>query len=181
MYVAYWLKPQQIKEVTYIDPILRKRTLTQWVETLPMLTQQDCGRESSVSCQIYVSFTIILNLQSCGQSPGVLFQVKQSSTNKRNVSDYYLKQKDGQSINALLRVVLVVKNPSANAGTWDVGLVPGLGRCPWKEHGNNASVLAWRSPQTEEAGRLRSIALHRVGHDWSDLAPTKCFRAVHRN
>ena len=36
-----------------------------------MLTQQDCGRESSVSCQISVSFTIILNLQSCGQSPGV--------------------------------------------------------------------------------------------------------------
>ena len=89
-----------------------------------MLTQQDCGRESSVSCQISVSFTIILNLQSCGQSPGVLFQVKYSSTNKRNVSDYYLKQKDGQSINALLQVVLVVKNPSANAGDLRCGFGP---------------------------------------------------------
>ena len=97
-----------------------------------MQTQQDCGRESSVSCQISVSFTIILNLQSCGQSPGVLFQVKYSPTNKRNVSDYYLKQKDGQSINALLQVVLVVKNPSANAGDLRCGFGPQVGKMPWR-------------------------------------------------
>ena len=33
--------------------------------------------------------------------------------------------------------VLVVKNPPANAGdTGDVGLIPGLGRCPGGEHDN---------------------------------------------
>ena len=32
------------------------------------------------------------------------------------------------------------------------------------------SVLAWRIPWTEEPGRLQSIGLHRVGHDWSNLA-----------
>ena len=43
---------------------------------------------------------------------------------------YYWRIKD-------LQVVLVVKNPHANAGdTWDMGLIPGLGRCPGGGHGN---------------------------------------------
>ena len=33
-----------------------------------------------------------------------------------------------------------------------------------------SSILAWRSPWTEEPGRLQSVGLQRVGHDWSDLA-----------
>ena len=32
------------------------------------------------------------------------------------------------------------------------------------------SVLAWRIPGTGEPGGLLSVGLHRVGHDWSDLA-----------
>ena len=32
------------------------------------------------------------------------------------------------------------------------------------------SVLAWRIPGTGEPGGLPSMWLHRVGHDWSDLA-----------
>ena len=36
----------------------------------------------------------------------------------------------------------------------------------------NSSVLAWRIPWMEESGRLRSIALQRVGWDWSDWAGT---------
>ena len=31
-------------------------------------------------------------------------------------------------------------------------------------------VLAWRIPGTGEPGGLPSMGLHRVGHDWSDLA-----------
>ena len=34
----------------------------------------------------------------------------------------------------------------------------------------HSSVLAWRIPGTEEPGGLASMGLHRVGHDWSDLA-----------
>ena len=34
----------------------------------------------------------------------------------------------------------------------------------------NWSILAWRIPWTEEPGGLPSMGLHRVGHDWSDLA-----------
>ena len=33
-----------------------------------------------------------------------------------------------------------------------------------------SSVLAWRIPGTGEPGGLPSLELHRVGHDWSDLA-----------
>ena len=39
-----------------------------------------------------------------------------------------------------------------------------------KEMATHSSVLAWRIPGTEEPGGLPSMGLHRVGHDWSDLA-----------
>ena len=35
---------------------------------------------------------------------------------------------------------------------------------------NHFSILAWRIPGTREPGGLTSMGLHRVGHDWSDLA-----------
>ena len=34
----------------------------------------------------------------------------------------------------------------------------------------HSSILAWRTPWTEEPGGLQSMGLHRVGHDWSDPA-----------
>ena len=39
-----------------------------------------------------------------------------------------------------------------------------------KEMATHFSVLAWRIPGTGEPGGLPSMGLHRVGHDWSDLA-----------
>ena len=33
-----------------------------------------------------------------------------------------------------------------------------------------SSTLAWKIPWTEEPGGLLSMGLHRVGHNWSDLA-----------
>ena len=39
-----------------------------------------------------------------------------------------------------------------------------------KEVAAHSSVLAWRIPGTGEPGGLPSMGLHRVGHDWSDLA-----------
>ena len=42
----------------------------------------------------------------------------------------------------------------------------------------HSSILAWRIPWREEPGGLQSLGLHRVGHDWSNLAhmPTCCFQ-----
>ena len=39
-----------------------------------------------------------------------------------------------------------------------------------KEMATHSSVLAWRIPGMGEPGGLPSMRLHRVGHDWSDLA-----------
>ena len=39
-----------------------------------------------------------------------------------------------------------------------------------KEMETHSSVLAWRIPGTGEPDGLPSMGLHRVGHDWSDLA-----------
>ena len=39
-----------------------------------------------------------------------------------------------------------------------------------KKMATHSSVLAWRIPGMGEPGRLPSMGLHRVGHDWSGLA-----------
>ena len=39
-----------------------------------------------------------------------------------------------------------------------------------KEMATHSSVLAWRIPGMGEPGGLPSMGLHRVGHDWRDLA-----------
>ena len=59
----------------------------------------------------------------------------------------------------------MVKNSSAIAG--DDGLVPGWGRFPWtRKWLTHSSILAWEVPRTEGPGRLRSMMLQKVGHDW---------------
>ena len=39
-----------------------------------------------------------------------------------------------------------------------------------EESNGNSSTLVWRIPGMGEPGGLLSMGLHRVGHDWSDLA-----------
>ena len=65
------------------------------------------------------------------------------------------------------QVVLVVKNPPANAGDQRVvGSIPELGRYPLEEGmSTHSSILAWRIPWTEEPGGLQSIESQRVGHN----------------
>ena len=57
---------------------------------------------------------------------------------------------------------LVVKNPSATRETQ----VQTLGQEDPLEKGmaTHSSILAWRSPRTEEPGELQTIGLQRVGH-----------------
>ena len=58
-------------------------------------------------------------------------------------------------------VAQMVKYPPAMWETW----VQSLGWEDPLEEGmaTHSSILAWRIPQTEEAGRLQSIGLQRVG------------------
>ena len=50
--------------------------------------------------------------------------------------------------------------------------VRSLGRKDTLEEGTatHFSILAWKIPWKEESGRLQSMVLQRVGHDWSNLA-----------
>ena len=50
-----------------------------------------------------------------------------------------------------------------NAG--DPGSIPGLGRSPGEGTGGPLQYIAWKSPWTEEPGRLQSMGSQRVGHD----------------
>ena len=47
-----------------------------------------------------------------------------------------------------------------------------------KEMATHSSVLAWRIPGMGEPGGLPSMGLHRVGHDWSDLAAAAAARIL---
>ena len=62
-----------------------------------------------------------------------------------------------------------VKNPPAIQETQETR-VRSLG---WEEPleegmATHSSILAWRTPWTEESSRLQSIGSQRVGHDGSD-------------
>ena len=49
----------------------------------------------------------------------------------------------------------------------DLGSIPGSERSPGKRNGTHSGILAWRIPGTEKPGRLQSMGLQRVGHDWA--------------
>ena len=55
------------------------------------------------------------------------------------------------------------KETACNAG--DTGLIPGQGRSPGEENDYPPRILAWRTPWTEEPGRLQSMGSQRVQHD----------------
>ena len=74
------------------------------------------------------------------------------------------------------QVVLVVKNPPANA--WDLGnasSIPGSGRFPGEGMTTHSNNLAWRIPWTEEPGGLQSTVLQ----SWTELKRL-CARARKR-
>ena len=61
-------------------------------------------------------------------------------------------------------VAQLVKNLPAMQETriWSLGWEDTLE----KEMATHSSILAWRIPWTEKPGRLQSVGLQRVGHDW---------------
>ena len=68
-------------------------------------------------------------------------------------------------------VALVVKNRLANARDLrDMGSIPGLEDPLEEGMATHSSILAWRTPWTEEPGGLQSTGLKRIGHNLCDLA-----------
>ena len=72
------------------------------------------------------------------------------------------------------QMVLVVKN-LPRMQEMQLKRVWSLGQKDPLEKGmaTHSGICAWRIPWIEEPGRLQSIELQRVGHDWSDLACTQ--------
>ena len=71
------------------------------------------------------------------------------------------------------QVVLVVKNPPANArDIRDTGLIPGMERSPGGGHGNPLQYSCLENPP----GRLQAMGSQGVRHNWSNLA-----HSTHRN
>ena len=65
------------------------------------------------------------------------------------------------------QVVLVVKNPPANAGDGtDVGLIPGLGTSPGGGHGNPLQYSCLENPMDRGAW---GATVHGVTKSWTQL------------
>ena len=76
-------------------------------------------------------------------------------------------------------VVLVVKNPPANARDGrDVSSIPGLARSPRIGNGNPLQYSCWKIPWSLESGGLPPMGSQRGGHDWgtehTHLLPLGC-------
>ena len=68
-------------------------------------------------------------------------------------------------------VALMVKNLPARAGDWEMGVQPLGQKDPLEESmATHSSIHSWRIPRTEKPSGLQSIGLHRVRHDWRNLA-----------
>ena len=72
-------------------------------------------------------------------------------SNKTEASNFLVAQL-GKNLSAMLE-----------AQVWFLGQEDPLE----KEMATHSSILAWRIPWTEEPGRLQSMELQRVGHDWA--------------
>ena len=61
----------------------------------------------------------------------------------------------------------MVKNPPANGEDTKETCIQSPGRedCLEKEIATHSSILAWKTPWTEESGGLQSMGSQRVGHD----------------
>ena len=65
------------------------------------------------------------------------------------------------------------KESACNAG--DLDSISGLERSLEKEMATHSSILAWRIPWTEKPGRLQSMGLQRVRHNWATNTFRECY------
>ena len=79
----------------------------------------------------------------------------------------------GRLVPGVIHVVPVVKNLPANTGNVrDMYSIPGSGRSPGGGHGNPLQYACLENPHGQRSLTGYSPWGQRVGHDWSDLAPT---------
>ena len=76
------------------------------------------------------------------------------------------------------QVVLVVKNPPANArGAGDTSLIPGLGKFPGGGHGNPLQYSCLEIPMDRQAWQA---TVHGVAKSWTQLSTYALMRRKER-
>ena len=76
----------------------------------------------------------------------------------------------GDTSSTQAQVVLVIKNPPANAGDKRSRFDPWVGKIPAGGHGNPLQYSYLENPMDRGACRVTVMGLQIVRHDWSDLA-----------
>ena len=61
------------------------------------------------------------------------------------------------------------RRPQSACNAGDPGSIPDSGRSPGEGNSYPLQFLSWRIPWTKEPGRLQSMELQRVGHDWASF------------
>ena len=70
------------------------------------------------------------------------------------------------SVDGASQVALEIKNLPANTGNkWAAGSIPGLEDPLEEGRATHSSMLAWKTPWTEEPGGLQPMGLQRVTHN----------------
>ena len=67
----------------------------------------------------------------------------------------------------------VVKNPPTMQETWDMGLIPGLGRCPGEGNGDSLQYSCLENPIDRGAWQATVYRSAKSDTYWSDLAQEK--------
>ena len=135
--------------------------MAQMVKNLPAMQETQLGspgRKDSLEKGMATHTSILAWRIPWTEEPGGLYSPrgrKESDTTER-LTLTHLQNCFGASL-------MTVKNMPAIQETW----VRSLGRKDPLEKGmaTHTSILAWRTPWTEEPGGLQSIASQRVGHD----------------
>ena len=100
------------------------------------------------------------NLRDGGAWWAAVSAVAQSQTRLKRLSSSSLHLRASQ-------VLLVVKNPPANAGdVRDMGSIPRLGRSPGEGHDNPLQYSCLENPMGRRAWQA---TVHRVEHNWTRL------------
>ena len=106
------------------------------------------------------------NMEKSAMATGlekISFHSNPKETNVKECSNYHTTVLISHASKVMLKILQARLQQYVNRELPGVYLLE-------KEMATHSSVLAWRIPGTGEPGGLLSMGLHRVGHDWRDLA-----------
>ena len=146
-----WLQPGQIPHIIVWDNIFFPNICLR-MEEFPFRSQTYSTTFQHRKERIQAGKLARKKRKGCKQKEG------RKEAMKGGRKECYSKTPDGS----------VVKNLPANAGdSGNVGLIPGSGGSPREGNGTPLQYSCLDNLIAEEPGKLQSIGLQRVGHNWA--------------